>query len=55
VGFELIKSVVILLALLGGLYLLLRFLKGRIMPGKGIIENGLQLRIIETDRIIFRH
>jgi flagellar biosynthetic protein FliP len=38
VGFELIKSVVILLALLGGLYLLLRFLKGRIMPGKGIIE-----------------
>ncbi len=37
-GFELIKSVVILLALLGGLYLLLRFLKGRIMPGKGIIE-----------------
>jgi flagellar biosynthetic protein FliP len=38
VGFELIKAVVILLALLGGLYLLLRFLKGRIMPGKGIIE-----------------
>ena len=37
-GFELIKSVVIMLALLGGLYLLLRFLKGRIMPGKGIIE-----------------
>jgi len=27
-----------MLALLGGLYLLLRFLKGRIMPGKGIIE-----------------
>ena len=37
-GFELIKAVVVLLALLGGLYLLLRFLRGRIMPKKGIIE-----------------
>ncbi|HMK61496.1 MAG TPA: flagellar type III secretion system pore protein FliP [Dissulfurispiraceae bacterium] len=36
--FELIKAVIILLALLGGLYLLLKFLKGRIIPGKGIIE-----------------
>ncbi|HMK57007.1 MAG TPA: flagellar type III secretion system pore protein FliP [Dissulfurispiraceae bacterium] len=36
--FELIKAVIILLALLGGLYMLLRFLKGRIIPGKGIIE-----------------
>ena len=37
-GFELIKAVVVLLALLGGLYLLLRFLRRRIMPKKGIIE-----------------
>ncbi len=37
-GFELIKAVIILLALLGVLYLLLKFLRGRIMPGKGIIE-----------------
>ncbi len=37
-GFELIKAVMVLLTLLGGLYLLLRFLRGRIMPKKGIIE-----------------
>ncbi len=37
-GFELIKAVMALLTLLGGLYLLLRFLRGRIMPKKGIIE-----------------
>ena len=37
-GFELIKAVIVLLALLGGLYLLLRYLRGRIMPKKGIIE-----------------
>jgi flagellar biosynthetic protein FliP len=38
VGLELIKAVMVLLALLGGLYLLLKFLRGRIMPKKGIIE-----------------
>ena len=37
-GLELIKAVMVLLALLGGLYLLLKFLRGRIMPKKGIIE-----------------
>ncbi len=37
-GFELIKAAIVLLALLGGLYLLLRFLKGRIATGKGMIE-----------------
>ncbi len=37
-GFELIKAFIALLALLGGLYLLLRFLKGRIATRKGMIE-----------------
>ncbi|HTZ17540.1 MAG TPA: flagellar type III secretion system pore protein FliP [Dissulfurispiraceae bacterium] len=37
-GFELVKAVIVLLVLLGGLYLLLRYLKGRIATGKGIIE-----------------
>ncbi|MGO9380335.1 MAG: flagellar type III secretion system pore protein FliP [Dissulfurispiraceae bacterium] len=36
--FELIKALVVLLALLGGLYLFLKFLRGRIITGKGIIE-----------------
>jgi len=38
VGFELIKAVLVLLALLGVLYLVLRYLRGRIAPKKGIIE-----------------
>jgi flagellar biosynthesis protein FliP len=38
VGFELIKAVIVLLALLGGLWLLLKYLKGRIMSKSGIIE-----------------
>lgn len=37
-GFELIKVTVALLIVLGGLYLLLRFLKQRILPQKGIVE-----------------
>ena len=37
-GFELLKAVIILLVLLGGLYLFLRFLKGRITTGKGMID-----------------
>jgi flagellar biosynthetic protein FliP len=37
-GFELIKVTVALLIVLGGLYLLLRFLKQRVLPQKGIIE-----------------
>jgi flagellar biosynthesis protein FliP len=36
--FELIKAVFVLLVLLGGLYLVLRFLKGRIATRKGMIE-----------------
>jgi flagellar biosynthetic protein FliP len=37
-GFELIKVTVALLIVLGGLYLLLRFLKQRVLPNKGLIE-----------------
>ena len=37
-GFELVKALVVLLLMLGGLYLLLRFLKQRMLPHKGIIE-----------------
>jgi|WetSurMetagenome_2_1015567.scaffolds.fasta_scaffold00033_38 flagellar biosynthesis protein FliP len=37
-GFELIKAAIILLALLGGLWYLLRYLKGRMMTKNGIIE-----------------
>lgn len=37
-GFELLKAAIVLLALLGGLYMLLRYLKGRIMSKNGIIE-----------------
>lgn len=37
-GFELIKVTVALLIVLGGLYLLLRFLRQRVLPNKGLIE-----------------
>lgn len=37
-GFELIKVTVALLIVLGALYLLLRFLKQRVLPNKGMIE-----------------
>ncbi len=37
-GLELIKVTVALLIVLGGLYLLLRFLKQRVLPNKGLIE-----------------
>lgn len=37
-GFELIKVTVALLIVLGGLYLLLRLLKQRVLPNKGLIE-----------------
>ena len=37
-GIELIKVTLALLIVLGGLYLLLRFLKQRILPHKGMIE-----------------
>jgi flagellar biosynthetic protein FliP len=37
-GFELIKVTVALLIVLGGLYLLLRFLKQRVLHNKGLIE-----------------
>ena len=37
-GLELIKALIVLLVMLGGLYLLLRFLKQRMLPQRGIIE-----------------
>ncbi|MEW6116891.1 MAG: flagellar type III secretion system pore protein FliP [Nitrospirota bacterium] len=37
-GFELMKVAVALLIVLGGLYLVLRFLKQKVMPQKGMIE-----------------